>query len=108
MVVIVFRARLRAGVDEAQLGAVGERMAELAATMPGFLSYKDFASPDGESLTLVEFESEPALLAWRNHPEHLAAQARGREEFFADYHIQVCSPQREYRFLQAQGRQQLL
>ena len=28
----------------------------------------------------------------------LHLQQRGRDEFFAEYHIQVCSPVRDYRF----------
>ena len=38
------------------------------------------------------------LLAWRNHPEHQRMQQRGREEFMAEYHIQVCRPERDYSF----------
>jgi heme-degrading monooxygenase HmoA len=108
MVVIVFRSRLREDVDMAALEALGAEMAGIAGAMPGFLSYKDFAAADGELLTLAEFESEAALAAWRDHPAHRAAQERGRQEFFADYQIQVCAPRRAYRFSQAGGRQQLL
>ncbi len=98
MIVVVFRARLRDEVDLSALEPLGERMAELAAAMPGFISYKDYSAPDGENVTVVEFASEPELLAWRNHPEHVAAQERGRREFFAAYRIQTCRVEREYRF----------
>lgn len=97
MVVIVFRSRVRQGVDE-ELGRVGERMYELASSMPGFLSYKDFVAEDGENVTIIEFESLETLAAWREHPEHKIAQGQGRTEFFAEYHIQVCTPVRDYRF----------
>ena len=107
MVVIVFRSRLRENVDMAALEALGAEMAGIAASMPGFLSYKDYAAVDGESLTLVEFASEEELAAWRDHPAHRAAQERGRTEFFADYQIQICSPLRAYRFTQTEGRQPL-
>jgi heme-degrading monooxygenase HmoA len=100
MVVIVFRSRLRPGVDPAPLEPRGARMYELAAAMPGFISYKDFAAADGEAVSIVEFESLETLAAWRNHPEHLEAQRLGREQFFAEYRIQVCSPVRSYRFPQ--------
>jgi heme-degrading monooxygenase HmoA len=96
MLVIVFRSRLRRGIDLAALEALGGRMYEIASSMPGFLSYKDFTAADGESVSLVEFESEETLAAWRAHPEHVEAQRRGREEFFAEYRIQVCSPIRSY------------
>jgi heme-degrading monooxygenase HmoA len=98
MVVTVFRSRLRAAADLAALEALGARMYAIASAMPGFVSYKDFSAADGESVTLVEFADEPSLLAWRHHPEHLEAQRLGRERFFAEYHIQVCSTLRDYRF----------
>jgi heme-degrading monooxygenase HmoA len=98
VVVILFRTRLRTGIDEQQLTSLGEAMYRIASAMPGFVSYKDFAAADGENLSVVEFESPEALAAWRDHPEHLAAQRRGREEFFEEYRIQVCAPLRQYGF----------
>lgn len=93
MILTVFRSRLRADLDDAALGeleAVNTRMAELAQGMQGFVSYKDFAAPDGETVTVVEFETMETQLAWRSHPEHVAAQQAGRERYFASYEISVC------------------
>lgn len=98
MVVVVFRTRLKAGIDEQALTAMGERMYEIASGMPGFRSYKDFAAADGESVSIVEFESLETLIAWRNHPEHVVVQEQGRAVFFSDYQVQVCAPIRSYRF----------
>lgn len=97
-VVVVFRSRLRDDVDLGALEAAAGRMYELASAMPGYLSYKDFAAEDGESVAIVEFSDMDSLLAWRNHPEHQAMQQRGREEFFSSYEIQVCAPVRAYSF----------
>jgi heme-degrading monooxygenase HmoA len=98
---IIFRTRLRpqALADAsmvARLEGLGGRMYELAQVMPGFLSYKDFAAADGESVTVIEFDGEENLREWRNHPEHLEAQRIGREEFFSWYQIQVCRVERQY------------
>lgn len=98
MVVIVFRSKLREGVDPSPLGPIGIRMYELASAMPGFISYKDFAAADGENVSLVEFESLETLQAWRLHPEHVEAQQLGRDHYFAEYQIQVCTPVRSYSF----------
>lgn len=98
MVVIVFRSRLREGIDFEELARLGGRMYELASAMPGFVSYKDFTASDGENVSIVEFESLPTLEAWRTHPEHRAVQARAREAFMSEYHIQVCEPVRDYAF----------
>jgi heme-degrading monooxygenase HmoA len=97
MILTVFRTRLRPGI-EAELEPVGARMYELASSMPGFVSYREYQSADGESVAIVEFESKETLAAWRKHPEHLAAQASGRNRWFADYRIQVCEVVREYSF----------
>ena len=108
MVTVVFRSRVRPDADLAALGALGARMYELGSAMPGFVAYKDFAAEDGESLTLVEFETEEQLLAWRNHPEHLEVQARARAEFFDEYAITVSEAHRAYHFDRVGGRVETL
>ncbi len=97
MVLVVFRSRLRAGVDK-DISEVGQRMYALASSMPGFISYKDFTAEDGEGVAIVEFESLETLQAWREHPEHRIAQCQGRDRFFTEYRIQVCTPVRDYAF----------
>ena len=97
MVVVVFRSRLRPeNADE--FHALGEEMLERARGMPGFLSYTSFRSDDGERCNIIEFESHEHLQAWREHPEHAAAQQRGRERFYEEYSLQVTEPVRESRF----------
>lgn len=66
--------------------------------MPGFRSAKDFTADDGERLALIEFASVGELAAWRDHPEHRAAQARGREAYYSEYAIDICSVVRRSRF----------
>ncbi|MBI3547117.1 MAG: antibiotic biosynthesis monooxygenase [Gammaproteobacteria bacterium] len=98
MIVIVFRTRIREGVVEQEMEELGNQMYKLASKMPGFISYKDFAAPDGEYVSIVEFESLGTLATWRDHPEHKEAQRLGRERYFSEYHIQVCTTVRDYRF----------
>jgi heme-degrading monooxygenase HmoA len=107
MVVVVFRAKVRAEADLSGIEAVGRRTYELASAMPGFISYKEFQAEDKETLTLVEFETEEQLLAWREHPEHVKAQQLGRERVFESYDIAVCKPVRRYGFTLAKGRFEL-
>jgi heme-degrading monooxygenase HmoA len=49
-------------------------------------------------VSVIEFESEEALRAWREHPEHRKAQELGRVAFYAELQIQVCSVTRQYEF----------
>jgi heme-degrading monooxygenase HmoA len=74
------------------------RMSELAARMPGYISHKVFVAPDGERVTLVEFASEEAQRAWSRHPDHVAAQKKGRQDFYVEYRLQVCRVERESVF----------
>jgi heme-degrading monooxygenase HmoA len=97
MVVVVFRARIRPGAEQA-LASLGARMYELAAAMPGYISYKDFVAEDGENVSIIEFDSLEAVSAWREHPEHKIAQQRGRGELFSEFRIQVCTQARVSEF----------
>lgn len=88
-VVTVFRSRLRddAGDAYAQTAAAMERRAR---EMPGFIDFKTFVAPDGERVSIIVFASRAAHDAWRDDPRHRAAQQRGREEWYREYHISVC------------------
>jgi heme-degrading monooxygenase HmoA len=97
MIVTVFRSRLKPGVGEEYQARV-RRMIELAETMPGYISHKDFTADDGERVTIVEFEHEEGQRAWRTNPEHLVAQKLARQKYYTEYRIQVCTLDRESKF----------
>jgi heme-degrading monooxygenase HmoA len=105
MVIVVFRTHVKPQADLAQLNALNQRMVALVSQMPGFVSLKDFAAQDGEFLVLAEFDSLESVDAWKAHPEHHAAQWRGREEVFAEYRIQVCHVLRTADFTAASGQE---
>ena len=88
MIVTVFRSRLRPGTREEYVALV-DRMAEIAATMPGYISHKGFFADDGERVTIVEFEHEEGQRAWRMHPEHREAQKLGRLKYYDMYDIKI-------------------
>src|ERR1700691_2004367 len=97
MLITVFRSRLRSGVRDEYVALV-ERMNELAKTMPGYISHKGFFADDGERVTIVEFEHEEGLRAWRTNREHIAAQKLARKKYYTEYHVQVCTLDRESKF----------
>ena len=97
MIVTIFRSRLRPE-NEAAYHAEADRIYALAQTMPGFVSLKTFHADDGERVSIVEFASDADSLAWARHPEHLEVQRLGRERFYADFEIIVCTPLRRYKF----------
>ena len=87
-VVTVFRSRLAAGSVE-EYAETAARMAELAASMPGYVEHKAFTAEDGERVTLVTFADRESHNAWRDQVEHRSAQRRGREAFYETYSLQV-------------------
>ncbi len=97
MFVVLFRSRLSGEAGE-EYAETADRMLALAQAMPGFVSFKQFAAQDGERLSVIEFDTEEHLAAWREHPEHLRAQARGKEKFYAEYRLTVARTIRDYGF----------
>jgi heme-degrading monooxygenase HmoA len=73
-------------------------MNALARSMPGYISHKGFFAEDGERVTIVEFAHAEGLRAWRTNPEHIAAQKLARQKYYTEYHVQVCTLDRESKF----------
>jgi heme-degrading monooxygenase HmoA len=98
MVVAISRARIRQERAEDYYRKADE-MAAIAAKMPGFVSYKAYTAPDGERVSIHEWESAEHLRAWREHPEHRKMQAYGRENLYLEYTLYVCDSPRQSRFV---------
>jgi heme-degrading monooxygenase HmoA len=98
MIVTIFRSRLNSDAQE-EYAVMAKQMSELARKMPGYISHKGFSADDGEKVTIVEFESEEALHAWRIHPDHARAKRRGIESFFSEYRFQICSVIKERKWV---------
>jgi len=64
----------------------------------GFLGVESVRGADGVGITVSYWQSEAAILAWRQNPEHQVIQARGRLEWYSAFHTRVCRVAREYRF----------
>jgi len=97
-IVTVFRSRLNPGI-ESDYTKVAQRMDELAIQMPGYVEHKSFRADDGERVTIVTFADQASHDAWRDHPEHRAAQQAGRERFYSEYSLTVAEVRhrREFR-----------
>jgi heme-degrading monooxygenase HmoA len=73
-------------------------MGEIARSMPGFISWKVYYADDGERVSIHEWESADQLPAWKEHPEHLKAQAFGKRDFYEEYTIYACESPRTTTF----------
>lgn len=91
-VVTVFRSRLAEGrTSDDGYGPMAARMVELGTAMPGFVDFKTFTADDGERVALITFADAESQAAWRHQVEHARAQKAGRDQFYAEYSLQVCT-----------------
>jgi heme-degrading monooxygenase HmoA len=72
------------------------RMMELAAQQPGFLGVESARQEIG--ITVSYWESLEAVAQWKQHAEHLIAQERGQNEWYAYYSVRIARVEREYHF----------
>lgn len=100
MVLTVFRNRLREDAGPEYADTL-QRMLEIVAAMPGYIQHKVYIAADGERCTIVEFDTEEHQRAWATNTEHVRAKAKGRESFYSEYRLQVCTVQRDSRFRKA-------
>ena len=89
-ILTVFRSRLHPEFREEYL-VVADRMSELTASMPGFISRRSYTADDGERVTVVLFADADSQSAWRDHPEHRSAQKLGMEKLYSEYSIEVAT-----------------
>jgi heme-degrading monooxygenase HmoA len=74
---------------------MGARMQELARQQPGYLGYES-AREDGFGITVSYWADEAAAAAWKQVHEHVVAQQRGRDAWYADYRVHVATGTRSY------------
>ncbi len=96
MIVVLFRSRL---VEPAEgYSEMAAEMLERAKTMPGFIDFKSFKADDGERLSVVRWQDEETMQAWREDVRHRVAQRLGRERWYECYDIEVAEVVRSRHF----------
>ena len=74
--------------------AMSARMDALAAEQPGYLGIE--AARDRIGITVSYWADEASAQAWKQVAEHLVAQQRGRDIWYADYRVRVAVVHRDY------------
>jgi heme-degrading monooxygenase HmoA len=101
MLIVLFRSKL---VPEPEgYAEMAQEMEDLARSMPGFVDVKAYKSEDGERLTVVWWEDEETLRAWRTNARHLVAQKAGRERWYEYYDLEVAEVVRRKQFVRPDG-----
>ena len=70
-------------------------MSELAAQQVGYLGM-DSVSDNQIGMTVSYWRNEDSIKLWKQVIAHKAAQTKGRERWYADYHLHVAKIEREY------------
>jgi heme-degrading monooxygenase HmoA len=94
--IVLFHIKTRDDIDQEEYEKTFQRMLQLVSDVPGFLGLDGFAAEDGSELAVARFESADAIAQWREQPDHVYTQERGREEFFAKYEIKIATVWKEY------------
>jgi heme-degrading monooxygenase HmoA len=97
MFAVIFEVQPKPGRLQSYLD-IAARLRPLLETIDGFISVERFGSltTEGKYVSLSFWRDEAAVIAWRQQAEHHLAQARGRDEIFADYRIRVAKVVRDY------------
>ena len=95
---VIFTARRRGDGQDEEYGRAAVRMETLAREVPGYIGIESVRARDGFGITISYWESEDAIAAWRNHPEHLETQARGRRDWYERYELRVARVERTAGF----------
>ena len=98
MIVVLFRSRLVDGAGDNGYAEMSVLMDQLARSSQGFVDVKSFSAEDGERLTVVWWQDEETLKAWRENVRHLFAQRTGREKWYEYYKMDVATVTRTSNF----------
>jgi heme-degrading monooxygenase HmoA len=93
-IAVIFSSQRRD--DDEGYAAMAERMVALAATQPGFLGIESARSADGFGITVSYWRDDASVRAWKRDIDHLDAQRRGREHWYARYDVRIARVERAY------------
>ena len=98
MYAVIFEVEFNEGCQEEYL-KLGAEMKELVVKYDGFISAERFSSlvKEGKVCSLSFWESEAAIVNWKQDIQHLLVQKKGKESLFKDYRIRVAKVERDYQ-----------
>jgi heme-degrading monooxygenase HmoA len=74
--------------------SMAARMDELAQQQPGFLGME--SAREGVGITVSYWASLEAIVHWKQHAEHLAAQTLGHQQWYTQFRVRIAKVEREY------------
>lgn len=80
-------------------GEMADAMVNLASQQPGYLGIE--SARENLGITVSYWQSLEAIAAWKQNFDHLAAQRRGRTDWYQTYKVRICRVERDYSFEKA-------
>ena len=77
-------------------GDMAEKMAALAATMPGYLGAESTRNVIG--ITVSYWKDLESIRHWKYNAEHTLARDMGREHWYQSYRLRIAKVERAYGF----------
>ncbi|WP_422138380.1 antibiotic biosynthesis monooxygenase family protein [Endozoicomonas sp. ALC020] len=94
MYAVIFRATVKQ-LDQEYL-ELAQRMRELALDEYGCIEF--IASTEGDQeLAISYWPDKNSIHAWKNNPEHLIAQKKGKALWYLDYQVEIVEVLHKYR-----------
>ncbi|MGG4489967.1 antibiotic biosynthesis monooxygenase family protein [Metabacillus idriensis] len=78
-------------------GSMADKMVELASLQTGFLGVES-ARDEELGITVSYWNSLESIRKWKEHSAHLAAQDRGKAEWYKTFSLRVCKVERQSFF----------
>ncbi|MGE7111918.1 antibiotic biosynthesis monooxygenase family protein [Lysinibacillus sp. NPDC047702] len=94
---VIFTSQ-RAEKDGEGYAKMAEAMDNLAQKQPGFIRVESVRDAEGKGITVSYWETLEAIQAWKENTKHLVAQQFGKENWYTQYHVEICQVMKEYSF----------
>lgn len=97
MIAVIFEVEMKQGQARPYFDLAASLRPELEK-IDGFISVERFESLSnpGKYVSLSFWRDEQAVMQWKQHAEHQAAQRQGKEHIFSRYRIRVGEIGRDY------------
>ena len=94
-IAVIFTSH-RTNADPDGYDRAAAAMDSLAACQPGYRGVASVRDTDGHGITISYWADDASARAWRDHPDHVAIRAAGRERWYDDYSVTVARVERAY------------
>ncbi|MDH3673513.1 MAG: antibiotic biosynthesis monooxygenase [Gammaproteobacteria bacterium] len=97
MIAVIFEVEMNPGRSQQYFDLAAMLRPELEK-IDGFISVERFESmvSPGKYVSLSFWRDEQAVIQWKQHAEHQAAQQQGKSEIFSNFRIRVAQVLRDY------------